>query len=471
LCQAVPRRALNSLCFGAVRILHSWAGVNHCQPTVFARALIAIVGCFVCLAVPLQPTAAQSTIPVPPVAGTFATTPSAGIPAAAVVAPAPTANLLNGGQAIPGNGSLVFEITNGVIGTIGLSDPKGQVVEGTVRMIGRYAIWTPTRVLDPGTYTLQLSSAAGGTVRTQAVTIGATWTLAKPAISASPTAARVDTPGDQVCCSGLKGFPLVPGGCFSAMTYSTVNFTPNFMSSADQSALGQFLFRVQPAGTGATPDYQPWFRLQGPVSFGTQASQYCIDVTAIDVTSGHTYDYADLMTRCVADNGMIGDLSPKPASIDAPRVLDHSVCQVPPLGYETRWCDVNRTVCSASPAAIGCEDFGHICNGEPEPTPPVVAPSAGRAAAGAPVLSAGTGANVVSVPLGGNGANPGNPPFAGGASDPAAGSGAATAPSGAASHHVSSCAVSPRPSASHAAWPWLGVLGLLVVRRKRARSR
>jgi hypothetical protein len=94
----------------------------------------------------------------------------------------------------------------------------------------------------------------------------------------------------------------------------------------------------------------------------------CFVFEVTDIASGKTHPYTEL-ERCATRGafGEIGKTAPVPVADDR---LSHTVCQVPPLGFEERWCDINRAQCEGAKTEVGCENFGHMCNGERKPSPP-----------------------------------------------------------------------------------------------------
>jgi hypothetical protein len=436
-----------------------------CRAQLLAAALLAIA----CSAVPARSRAEVWPLPV---AGTTASAPikppPPGVPANPIpmTAPAPAPRLIN--NAMPANGSLVLEVSSPMVGALTFSDSTGQVIEGTVRMIGRYAIWTPTRVLQPGSYTLALSAYAGNPGIAYAVMVGPEWMPARAAVSSMPTAELIDAPGMSRCCTGVLGFPNISTSCFQTQKQYAVRVTPRFTTTAPAADLSQLLFRVRIAAVTASGaavaagSYVPWSALEQPLVYFRQDSQYCFDLEAIEVTSARAYGYPDLMTRCVP-HAALGELGPLPVMINAALVLDRAVCQVPPPGLEMSWCELNRAACTL-PGVVGCENFGHLCDGE---APPVPAAVGGGTAGTRAVIPASAGAIVMlpgvagmSAVLAGAPAAAGSGSFRGGQMD-------------AAPRHTAfgcSCAVHA-PRRSSAGMGWLLAFGTCCVWRARVRLR
>ena len=420
--------------------------------------------------------------------------------------PRPSATLLLPGVPIPANGSIIIQQLGPAFSAADakLMDPNGGTpIDGTVRMVGQYAVWTPTRALVPGvTYTLSIATPGSvvGAVQYQLMVVPA-WTPARVSVTNTPRLERAYNAGTTRCCTAVTGVSKGSVGCFLAEQRSVVRLWTQLTSTATPTELSQFLFRLSPAGmTPAVPaNYVPLSALaQVATDWTTAASEYCVNLDALEITAGKTYDYPNLMTRCVPHGGL-GTLGIEDVAIDAAKALGREICPVPPPNYEMRWCETNKAACTAERSLVGCENYGHMCLGEPAPQPAAAGTggtlkagaggslaagsgtAAGRAAAGSSANTGGTGAaGKTALPLppavtGGSGGAAGDKPTeptpaasSGGSGAPAAGGSAASETPGA-MRVRSGCSVAAGSGAAPNAIVGSLLLVASMLRRRRTR--
>jgi hypothetical protein len=386
------------------------------------------------------------------------------------------------GTPIPANGSIIIMQQSGVGATITLIDPNGMTIEGTIRMVGLFSVWTPSRALSPGAmYTLSIMTPGSSPATSMyPVSVIQAWTPARVPISNAMQLSRYETPVTTRCCTNVPGVSKGITGCFDAETRSYPRVQLGLTSTASPAELGQFLFKLTQADVtpALVASYSTFTSLATTqLSWNTSATQYCVDLEAIEITSGRSYQYADLMARCI-QHGALGEIGVKPAVVDEAKVLGHDMCPIPPPNYEMRWCELNKAACGADRSLIGCENYGHLCLGEAAPRPPTAGSGAmlkagsggsgGTGPAGKPAVSqAGGGGTVATLgPAAGSGTVATLGPAAGS-------SGALAQVADQGNEHVSSrgCAVRAarggRASAADTCL-WFGLtIGLIWRRRRR----
>jgi hypothetical protein len=289
--------------------------------------------------------------------------------------PIPPPQLANGLAPIPANGALLIARGRGASPsgavTITINDDQGHALSGVSRDEDGYVVWTPSEPFVVGkTYTAVLLGADNLQTSTTDITIAPARAVTRPALTSALSLRRIDVTVERTCCTTLSGFPtpVVPSNCAATQIAGHAGLTATLTSSASASELHQFLFRV----TGVDSSDMAVYRAELSVpelNFPKQADQYCIRVEAMELASGMVFAYDDLMPVCAA-RGPLGDLSSMPVTFDPYPLLNHVNCQVPPAGYEAMWCDVNGWMCSSDRPQQGCEDYGHLCQGEAEPVPP-----------------------------------------------------------------------------------------------------
>jgi hypothetical protein len=298
--------------------------------------------------------------------------------------PAPVA--LNVQTPIPGNGAVLIQTMVGASTIVQLthSSTSSALIEGELSSIGPLWIWKPLSPLAPGRYGLTLVNPSTGDIQpagssSYVVTVIDSWTAQVPPLTSMPSARAVDEPVEHACCRFLSGDALVDGTvCATTHATSRALVKPGLASAAPLEQLNQFLYRVRPAGS--TPDPEPTGFMLATADFGalfdTQAEQYCFAVDAIDIVSHEIHAGVAVEPSCVAHGALPSFTSHAVEVPDA--ALHRSVCGAPPLGFETRWCELNANDCEAT--SFSCPLFGHICRGEA--LPPSSIP---------PALSGGTG--------------------------------------------------------------------------------
>lgn len=319
--------------------------------------------------------------PAPSVAGSAAAvparTPPVTPPPVAPAAPLPPPKLpvlvnTNDDVPIPANGSFLLD-TKGAHGsaTIWLEDLNG-TIEGTARVFETFIVWTPSRELTPGTpYTL-IVLLPGTTQRDMyAVRVAAKVEPSRPALKAALRLERVETMGKSKCCGSIPGFPPRASSCFPTETKSMVRMRGAITSPAEPTQLTQFMFRLRRAGDAGASGMLGFTPLSGiqPLLWPELEDEYCAELSALEIGSARIFEYDDLEMPCPSAEAL-GDLSPREIPLDAARMLDHSICTVPPPDLEDDWCDTNRLDCSSSGASVGCENWNHLCEDGPAPTPP-----------------------------------------------------------------------------------------------------
>ena len=328
----------------------------------------------------------SDALPVPPPSVLPVAGIGIGIGGGVALVPAPSiATLLRPDAPIPANGSFVLQTagTGFTAGNAQLIDPNGNAIDGTVRMIGTFTIWTPNRELTPGTqYQFVIANPAVGGAASYPIEVVQAWTPGPVPITSKLELQRVDASASTACCSPVPGVSKGKSGCFATQVRSSVRMNAALSSAAPLARVTQLLFRLTfvdqvPA---AQPNFVPLANLSSlNASWSTAAAEYCIALEAIDATSGRTFDYADLSPRCLP-HADLGEIGQKTVTID-PAVLDHTVCPVPPPGYDARWCEANHASCSADLSLIGCENYDNLC--QRDGTPRQAMAGTGGGAAGA----------------------------------------------------------------------------------------
>jgi MYXO-CTERM domain-containing protein len=279
---------------------------------------------------------------------------------------------------------------------------------------------------------------------------------------------RFDEKTGLQCCSSPSGVTTdADRMCFATQTTSYVAMEIQLATTAATPELAQYLFKVGIPVLNQNGAYGPFGSLPLVYNLQNAANEYCFNLEAMDIASGQSFGYADLMPHCQL-HGNLGTIGTQPIVIDFDAVLARAVCPTPPASYVTQWCAINAA-CSGTPSQAGCEQFGQLCRGEP---PPSAGTTAGRGVAG-------SGGTIKS-------GSAGVPGMAGGSTAPgvsaAAGSGAAISgagasangPSGAAldagaTHftHAKACSATAGTAGSASGWSGYLAVALLFARRRR----
>jgi hypothetical protein len=281
----------------------------------------------------------------------------------------PPPRILNLDATLPADGSILFDKR---ADPVALTAPGEPPIDGS--WLPTLAVWTPSRMPQPGlSYTLTFGgfSFSSGSSASEEITFGPASTEAQPSFTSQLQAERG---ADEItdCCSTLSRFATGGDACFTTETQSHLRVTAKLETSATRSELTQFLFNLYPEDPAAAflsgQHSKTWPMFQPMLTWTTAEDGACFIFEVFDLRSGETHPYPKL-ERC-AERGAFGDIGKKtPVPVGDDR-LSHAVCQVPPFGYEARWCDINRAECEGAKTEAGCENFAHMCNGEPEPSPP-----------------------------------------------------------------------------------------------------
>jgi hypothetical protein len=357
----VPGCATRQARVAAIPSAYDWLG--SCSIAGVHKSSIAV--CLVALGFAATATADAAPLPALPIAGTAGTP----IMPPTVVAPIKLPVLVNADAPIPANGSLLLD-TRGATASpmIWLEESSGRI-DGTIRALDSFIVWTPSRTLTPGTlYTLVVALPATGARTTYPVDVAPQIDPSRPQMSASFRLERVDSMNKPKCCANIPGFPVRASTCFATETTSMVRLRGSLSSTAAPTQLTQFMFRLKRANdTNVTGNvgFTPLSGIQ-PLLWPEPADEYCAELSALDIGSARVFLYDDLDMPCPSADDL-GDLSPQPIPLDAARVLSHTICSVPPPDFDDEWCDTNQAECKGSPQTAGCENWDHLCQGGPAP--------------------------------------------------------------------------------------------------------
>jgi len=233
---------------------------------------------------------------------------------------------------------------------------------------GYGADWKPTRMPKPDlpyTLTLEGGHGLGGSYP---VSFGPASTPGLPSFTSQ---LQVERGEDEIkqCCSTTWGSSTA---CFTTEKQGSLRLMAKLETGATPSELTQFLFGMWPedpaAAAFSAQRASTWPKFQPTLTWTTSDDGACFVFEVTDIATGETHSYSKL-ERCAKRGafGEIGKRTPVPVADDS---LSHTVCQVPPLGFEERWCDINRAQCEGARTEVGCENFGHMCNGERKPPLP-----------------------------------------------------------------------------------------------------
>lgn len=315
--------------------------------------------------------------PVPPQDMIIAGTGAAGVggfgggmaPAAAEI------RIVNAGAGIPVGGGLLIYSGSGssaapIVEVTDTADPTA-TLDGSLKQVANpyYWVWVPSIPLTVDSlYQVQATdphlSFEGATATFKAV---AEITIARPAISADPSASWRGETYTVACCSSLIGGILQQASCFPDQQRASITLEPGFITSDPAVLLNQFLFRL---GNDEVPSASAFPGIWPNVTMSpiyTQAEEYCFELQAIEILTGMVFTYEDI-EHC-APHGELADLGVieiEPGSAE----LDRLVCHAPPDKYQDQWCDLNEDPCADDDMATACGLYGFVCEGEPLPPDP-----------------------------------------------------------------------------------------------------
>ena len=378
--------------------------------------------------------------------------------------PPPAATLVYGAAPIPANGGLIIQGSVWVTdATVRILTPDGQPVAGKLKPFGNVTVWTPDRPLTPGfTYDVTLSTQSSSEPSNNyEILVTPARAPARPAVTSMLTVSRLDQKTGLECCSSPNGVATdFDSMCFASQDASYVAMKIELASTTATPELAQYLFKLGVAVLNQTGQYDSFGSVSLTYNLQAAASEYCFDLQAMDIASGQTFDYRDLMPRC-RPHGNLGTIGTTPIAIDLDTVLAHTICAIPPTQYLVQWCNIN-VACSDTPSQAGCEQFGQLCRG----ASPSAGTTAGIAAADSGIAS-GVPGTVGEPATAGRSAAAGSGATLGAAGS--AGTGALVVPHRDNATHVKAC--SATRGAAGSASGWLGYLAVtLLFARRRLRS-
>lgn len=267
---------------------------------------------------------------------------------------------------IPSNGALLLEGVDFATPAIEVRDANGVVLPGTLREVSfgvdaLYA-WVPTAPLELGTIEVTLSVQGNpSATETSTIEVVAPFEPGPPVLRSEPSATWQATPVQSACCRT----PInEPGACFFVVEECRILVQPGLSTAATQAVLNQYLFRTVSAGTAtgeASPQFSPLESLH-QVAFFEPSDSYCIEVQALNLATQQVHVYEDLEGCASHDNKRVGEL---PIKLN-PDDLSMERCLVPPLGFESDWCEINGAACERE-ASNACQLYKHVCDDGPLP--------------------------------------------------------------------------------------------------------
>jgi hypothetical protein len=274
-------------------------------------------------------------------------------------------------RSIPSNGALPLGVHAEKPSVIVWSDGYVRKLPGEVRNVAGYWAWVPSEPLEQGTLQVSLTLFGfNGAVSTEVgypIEVVRPYVRKAPGLVSEPSASLHSTPLESVCCVTWDGTQPVPTVCNAISYQDRVLLGPGLISADPDIALRQHAFAVyralpeerQLVGVGL---WQEW----PEIIFEDQADEYCFEIEATDFSTGRTYQYRNLTPRC-AEHGTLPDLERHDTDL-TDDALDRFQCEIPPRGYEERWCALNDDACQKSPEAAGCRFDDFVCHGGQLPT-------------------------------------------------------------------------------------------------------
>jgi hypothetical protein len=331
----------------------------------FTRALLVLVlGCATALHA-----SAQGRDPAVPIAGMGG---SAGVGGIGGMMPVMPVTLASMGP-VPANGAVLImaeERADELVFTLfpenaAITTPVG----GTLTQVeGVYWAWRPETPLVAGTYVLEghLDDGAGPfLVFAENIRVTDAIELHQPALTSEPAVSWVSQLLGQVCCQLWTETGIEVGTCAPTGQRASVQLGPGLSSPEAQALLGQYLYRIWPAGEDASQyAFNPW-GTPLVLELSEQADEYCYEIETLSINDLSREQHDTLEPRCASHGELseVGDIV-----LELPDgFLDRSACHEPPSMLAEQWCEVNEA-CGDDVTAEGCVLYGYLCEGESLPT-------------------------------------------------------------------------------------------------------
>lgn len=291
--------------------------------------------------------------------------------------------LLNNDGPIPGDGGVLLWAPIGeqpVVEVRAATTPPGPLIAGSLRAIDETRwVWMADATLPEGLYSVIVHNGTYEPPLEERFGVTGVREPHKPALTSAPEIAITQT-SENACCWTLANNVRMDTACFPIARHDQIELRAHIATTEPSSALTQLLFAIEPsiAEPELLADDVP------PAVFAMQADEYCFDLTAIEITTGERYTF-DELTRCVPH----GELPPlQTGPVEEPTfALQAEQCAAPPVGYEARWCELNKGDCTEHGDQPRCALFSSVC-GDGGPPGMTTGGAAGNAD---PPPNAGTG--------------------------------------------------------------------------------